>query len=224
MAREHDVTFRAMGCEVRLLIAAPPARALAAAARERAWIEDFSARLTRFEARSELCALNSDPRTEVPASPLLRAAVGAALWAVERTGGMVDPRLVGALERAGYGRSRDGAVPASLADALAAAPDRRPARPSRDDSWWEITIDHARGTIRRPPGVRLDTGGTGKGLAADAVAHRLAGIERFAVDCGGDIAVGGPRAETDPYVIDVRHPLMGATVHRIVLRGGAVAT
>ena len=44
----------------------------------------------------------------------------------------------------------------------------------------------------------FDTGGTGKGLCADAVAHRLAGYTRFVVDCGGDIAVGGVGAQLEP--------------------------
>ena len=43
----------------------------------------------------------------------------------------------------------------------------------------------------------LDTGGTGKGLCADAVAYRLGGYSRFLVDCGGDIAIGGMGAELD---------------------------
>ena len=43
-------------------------------------------------------------------------------------------------------------------------------------------LDHA-----ARPGLRLDTGGTGKGLAADLLAHRLDG--RWAVDCGGDLRV-----------------------------------
>ena len=30
------------------------------------------------------------------------------------------------------------------------------------------------GSIRRPPGLRFDTGGTGKGLAADLLAVRFA--------------------------------------------------
>jgi thiamine biosynthesis lipoprotein len=230
MAAEHDSGFRTMGCDVRLLIGAPlrpgvPAAAAAAAARrERAWLEAFSARLSRFDARSELCALNADPRPEVPASPLLRAAVGAGLWAAELTHGLVDPCLAGALERAGYDSSLDGAAPAPLAEALAAAPPRRPARPAPDSPWRQVAVDGARGTIRRPPGVRLDTGGTGKGLAADAVAQRLAGHARFAIDCGGDIAVGGPRALDDPYLIDVRHPLTGEIAHRVALRRGGIAT
>lgn len=229
MAEVSDTSFRTMGCAVRLLIEAPLRADLpdasAVAERERAWLEAYSARLSRFDERSELCALNADPRSEVPASELLRAAIAAALWAARRTGGLVDPRLVAQLERAGYDRSREVSAPAELLErALLAAPRRRAAWPAEDDSWRLIEVDDARGVIRRPPGVRLETGGTGKGLAADAVAHRLAGYSRFAADCGGDIAVGGPGALSDPYVIDVRHPLTGAVAHRVALSRGGIAT
>jgi hypothetical protein len=55
------------------------------------------------------------------------AAVGAALWAARRTRGLVDPTLLGELEAAGYAGDLDGSL--ALAEALAAAPPRRPARP-----------------------------------------------------------------------------------------------
>ena len=108
-------------------------------------------------------------------SPLLRAAVGAALWAAERTGGLVDPTLLGALRAAGYAESLAGRAPASLADALAAAPPRAPAlaAPARAPGGGSsCATATTASTARRALG--LDTGGTTKGLAADAVAHRLA--------------------------------------------------
>jgi thiamine biosynthesis lipoprotein len=223
---EHDSTFRCMGSDVRFLIGAPGRRshpsAGEAAARERSFVETFAARLSRFDATSEVGALNDDSRPEVPASALLRAAVGAGLWAAERTGGLVDPTLVGELERAGYAASREGVESAPLSEALAAAPPRRPARPSRRARWRHVTVT---GTgVRRAPGIRIDTGGAGKGLAADAVARRLEGYSRFAVDCGGDIAVGGEDALRRPYEIGVQHPLSGEIVHRLPIRRGGVAT
>jgi thiamine biosynthesis lipoprotein len=169
-------------------------------------------------------ALNADLRSEVPTSPLVRTAVAAGLWAAERTGGLVDPTLVPALERAGYARSRERATPAPLRVALDHAPPRRPARPDADAAWRKVAIDQAAGTVTRPLGLKIDTGGTGKGLAADAVARRLAGYTRFAIDCGGDIAVGGAGAKASPYLIDVQHPLSGEVVHRIPIGQGGIAT
>jgi thiamine biosynthesis lipoprotein len=160
----------------------------------------------------------------VPASALLRSAVAAGLWAAARSGGLVDPTLLDEIETAGYAESRDTSVPASLAAALAAAPPRRAAAPREAARWRDIEVDDARGTVRRPPGIRLDTGGTGKGLAADAVAHRLGGYRRFVVDCGGDLAVGGVGVLFEPVAVDIEHPLTGQTIGTLEVRRGGVAT
>ncbi len=225
---EHDVTFPAMGGEVRLLIGRPAAPGLADPARAadeaRCWIERFEAVASRFDPDSELCRLNADTRSTVPVSPLLATAVAAGLWAARRSGGLVDPTLLSPLEAAGYARSRAGQEPASLADALAAAPPRRPARPQPARAWSRVRVDAAGGLVRRPAGVRLDTGGTGKGLAADALAHRLRGYRRFMVDCGGDLRVGGVGIAETPYDVEVQHPLTGEHAHVLRLDGGGVAT
>lgn len=220
--------FHSMGSDVRLLIGAPLRPGLAppldAADRERAFVLDFAQRLSRFRPDSELSALNRDPRPTAPASQLLRTAVRAGLWAAERTGGLVEPTLVGELERVGYVTSRDGTTPASLTEALAHAPGRRPARPNPHSRWDAVEVDDEAGAITRPPGVQLDTGGTGKGLCADAVAHRLGGYTRYLVDCGGDIAVGGVGAQLEPFEIEVEHPLTGRSLGTIAVTGGGVAT
>jgi thiamine biosynthesis lipoprotein len=228
MSVEHDSTFHSMGSDVRLLIGRPLLRdALSpalAAERERAYVEDFAARLSRFREDSELTALNRDPRARVPASALLRTAVRAGIWAAQRSGGLVDPTLAGELERIGYAHSLDGREPVPLRDALAAAPTRRPAKPRAAARWKEIFIDDGSGRVVRPAGVTVDTGGTGKGLCADAVAHRLAGYTRFVVDCGGDLAVGGVGAQVEPYEVEVEHPLTGETISTLRIAAGGVAT
>ena len=119
----------------------------------RAGIEAIAARLTRFDPASELCALNADPRTEVPASPLLRRAVQAALLGARRTGGLADPTLLDAVEAAGYERSRIGVEPASLDDALRAAPPRRPATPGT--RWRAVEVRD--GVDRAPAGPASST-------------------------------------------------------------------
>jgi thiamine biosynthesis lipoprotein len=228
MIDELDYTFHAMGSEVRLLIgerlvnSAPPP--LEAADRERAFVLDFGYRLSRFCPDSDLSALNHDPAAIVAAPPLLRAAVSAGRWAAERSGGLVDPTLVRALERSGYDRSLDGVEPASLVEALAHAPTRRAARPDPSARWRSLVLDDQAGTIGRPPGVMIDTGGTGKGLCADAVAIRLGKYTRFVVDCGGDIAVGGVGAQLHPYAIAIEHPLTGESIGSIEVARGGIAT
>jgi thiamine biosynthesis lipoprotein len=111
-----------------------------------------------------------------------------------------------------------------LEDALAVAPERRAARPGPRSRWREVAVDDTEGTVIRPPGVMIDTGGTGKGLCADAVAHRLRTYARYLVDCGGDIAVGGVGAQLEPYRVDVEHPLTGRSIATVRLARGGVAT
>ena len=144
------------------------------------------------------------------APALLRAAVRAGVWAAERSGGLVDPTLVRPLEASGYARSligarariaRGGVAPGTAATAGCG--------PIRNAAWQKIRIDDDSRTVTRPPGVMFDTGGTGKGLCADAVALRLGGYTRFVVDCGGDIAVGGVGAQMRPYCVEIEHPLTG---------------
>ena len=220
--------FGAMGTAVRLLVGPPVDPALlpagAAAAVAEASVRRFERALSRFIPDSELCRLNEDPREEVPASRLLQLAVSAGLWAAERTSGLVDPTLLPALRAAGYGVSRAGVPSLPLAEALAAAPPRRRAAPSPRSRWRSIRVLDDAGAIRRPPGVEIDAGGIGKGLAADLLARRLAGYERFVVDCGGDVRLGGATPARWPVEVEVRHPLTGEVADTLAIADGAVAT
>ena len=73
---EHDLSFRCMGSDMRVLVGEPLEPGLpgpaAAAEAVRAFLVDFDRRLSRFKPDSELSALNRDPRSVVPASELLR--------------------------------------------------------------------------------------------------------------------------------------------------------
>lgn len=188
----------------------------------RAVVDDVEARLTRFRPDSELSRLNADPRPAVPASPILRRFVLAAGGAGRRSGGLVDATLLEALERQGYRGSRTGVAPAALDEALAAAPRRRPARPRPERAHAAVEIDE-RGRVVRPPGVRLDPGGIGKGLAADLAAATVPPGIRFAISCGGDLAVGGA-SPVSPWEIAVDRARTGPRVHRLRVRAGGVAT
>jgi thiamine biosynthesis lipoprotein len=70
----------------------------------------------------------------------------------------------------------------------------------------------------RPPGLRLDPGGLGNGLAADLAAASLPAGVRFAVSCGGDLALGGE------WQVGVGGVHRRGDVLRLRVRGGGVAT
>jgi thiamine biosynthesis lipoprotein len=209
-----------MGCDMRVLVedGADPHGAACAA---RTQLDAIDARLSRFRADSELAKLNADPRTTVPASELLRVAVRAAVWAAEASNGLVDPTLLGDLERAGYRHSLPSLAVVGIEEALNEAPPRRPAHARGDSRWRAIEIDDAAGTITRPPGLRIDTGGSTKGLSADATAHSLP-ASRYVIDCGGDLRLNAGGSE--PYGVTVEHPLDREPACTIPVSTGAVAT
>jgi thiamine biosynthesis lipoprotein len=194
-----------------------------AADRERRFVAKFETALSRFDPESELSALNTDPRQVVPASELMRAAVRAGVASARLSGGLVDPTLLGEIESAGYADTWEGSE-VTIGDAIAAAPPRRQARPRPQSHWSQFEVDDDAETVSRPAGVGLDTGGFGKGLAADLIAARLARFPRFVVDCGGDVRIGGADALVNPYEILVEHPLTGERVHALRLGWGGVAT
>ena len=276
--REHERRFDLFGTSVRILVGGPapagePSPELAAAVAE-AVLWSCQAELTRFNPDSELSLLNADPAPSRVTSKLLAAAVAAARTAAERSGGLVDPTLLGAIEAAGYTQSRVGIKPASLPVAIRVAPPRLPAAPApgsepiaadgregapgrepiaadghegapgsepiaadgregapgrepiagerheRGPAWAAIEV--AGREVRRPPGLRLDLGGTAKGFAADRAAAPLAGQQAFAVDAGGDIVVGGVAGAL--RTVNVAHPLEGGRTLEFDLIAGAVAT
>jgi thiamine biosynthesis lipoprotein len=223
---EFERRFDLFGSHVRLLIGDPAHRNSPSPEAMAIQIEFFlrilHKKLTRFESRSELCQLNADPTERCSVSPTLAAAIDAALWAARRSDGLVDPTLVAELEAAGYAESRANEIPAAIRDALGEAPMRRPASPSAHSYWQEVSVDAAAGIVTRPHGMRLDTGGSGKGLAADLAAERLGGYATFVVDAGGDLRIGGSRPVQRSVRID--HPIEEGTAHEFMLERGAVAT
>ena len=228
IAPSTDLRFEAMGTRIRLLVGAPTRAGMPpapeAAAIVRAWIEGFDRRLSRFRPESELNLLNSHPGRVFAASPLLSRLVESALEAAEISRGLVDPTMLGEIERAGYGTSRRPSDEPLLAEALVAAPPRRPAAPDPRERWRRFGVDPADGSVSRDPGLVIDSGGIGKGLAADMAFEMLRGHQRFLIDCGGDIRVGGIGARLDPYQIEVEHPLDRSRRRRVRLATGAVAT
>jgi len=220
-----DHRFAAMGGLARVTLESaihPEAELERCAGAIRAVVADAEAGLSRFRDDSELSALNRDRRRAVPASPLMRHFALAVRSAGARSGGLVDATLLAPLERQGYTTSRAGDAPAVLDEALAAAPPRRPARPHPARAHAGVRADE-HGRVVRPAGVRLDSGGLGKGLAADLAAITVPAGIRYAISCGGDLAVGGASAGS-PWEVAVHSARTGAPVHRLRVRQGGVAT
>lgn len=208
-------------CGARVIGPGRAGTAQDAAALVRRALLAWHARFSRFLPGSELSRLNADPRATVPVHPLMARLALAVREAGERSGGLVDGTLVAEIERAGYDRDLRHA-PLALATALALAPERAPAAASPWRRWRQVEVDLAASTVTRPPGVMLDSGGLAKGLFADVLGELLAGHAGFAIDCAGDLLVGGAAQIERP--IRVQSPFDGRTLHTFELSRTGVAT
>jgi FAD:protein FMN transferase len=219
---EQRDTFRCFGSQCTVIVAdARAAEAANAVAAGRRRLLEWHGQFSRFEPRSELARLNDDPDETVKVSPLMRRVVEAGIRAAQATGGLVDPTLLGQIERAGYDAHLEGpGLP--VGHALALAPAREPGGPSVGAWWRLVQTDRRTSTVTRPPGVRFDPGGIAKGVFADELAALLAGYEAFVVDCGGDLRLGGRLGLARE--VHVASPFDDAVLHTFTLRTGGVAT
>jgi thiamine biosynthesis lipoprotein len=191
-----------------------------AVARARTALLAWHDRFSRFLPTSELSRMNADPRERVEVTPLMARLAQAAITAGALTGGLVDATLLAEIETAGY--TKDLGEPLALERALALAPPRAPARPSRTPGWNRIEVDLGAPSIARPPSLGLDSGGLAKGLFADILAERLGTHDAFAIGCAGDLALGGSAGTMRP--VNVESPFDGSVLHTFHLSRGGVAT
>jgi len=220
LTREHGTAFACLGGRTAVMAGGPHAERLLAVTRSR--LLRWHRALTRFEPYSELSLLNAAPVSRVPVSELMCCFVAAGLEAARRTDGLVDPTLAGEIEAAGYDADWSGGS-LELGASLALAPPRAPARPDPRARWTRVAVDRSARTVNRPVGIRLDSGGVAKGLFADMAGDALADTPAYAVDCCGDLRLGGTDGlertveVTDPF--GRREPL-----HEFRLSEGGVAT
>ncbi len=220
---EATNTFTCFGGACTVLVDGPgpagePSDAVSAAADQLLlWHDQFS----RFKPASELSSLNGDPRDRVPVSPIMARFVQAVIDLAMLTGGLVDATMLDQIEQAGYKADH---LRASLALplALALAPPRQAAGPHPLAPWGHVEVDLQAGEVIRPQGVHFDGGGVVKGLFADVLGERLAGHDGYAIDCEGDLRVGGTAGVE--RTIQVTAPFDGSVLHEFAVSEGGVAT
>ncbi len=217
--------LRAMNTDVRLLIVGDELRAAAALERAAGLFAVYERALSRFDAGSDLSALNRARNGWTPVPALLFGALAAAAALSEETGGLYNPGVLPALEAAGYDRSFERLArprPDDRAEPNPAAPPPGANRPAAQPPY---ELDRGRQAVRLAPGVRLDLGGIGKGLAVDAAAAEFGDLPGFLIDAGGDIRVGGESPDGGPWGIAVQDPRdLDRDLAVLALQAGAVAT
>jgi FAD:protein FMN transferase len=170
------------------------------------WFATVEHVCNRFDPDSELFRLCDRPRVPVRTSALLYVAVAFAATVAELTDGAFDP-AVGALQQArGFTQSyRTGHK-----HIAAAGP----------GTYRDIALDRTRQTVTLQKPLLLDLGAVAKGLAIDLAARELAGLERFAVDAGGDLYCGGAIDERAGWQVGIENPggdgLLGTVTARHV--------
>jgi FAD:protein FMN transferase len=165
--------------------------------------------LTRFDVDSPLSRLNAAAGggwRAIP--PLLAAALAAAHRAYRTSAGIFDPRVIGALERAG---EHAGVVlPAS------------PAEFHAEECWLRLDIRRGLAALDAP----IDLGGIGKGLALRRAARavRRMRVANFLIEIGGDIVVAGAPPAGGDWMVAIEQPQSKDPAAVVGLRDCAIAT
>lgn len=189
----------------------------AAMAIVRQQFQEIDEACSRFRPASELSHLNRrSGGGAIPLSSLLEEAIVAALCSAAMTGGLVDLTVGKCVEEVGYTVSfRDLPADGPLLELHV----------RQVVGWHALGYDPVGHTLSLPAGVGLDLGASGKAWAADraaaAVASRL-GVSVL-VNCGGDIAVGGP-APRGGWPVRVSTDVDAGEWQDVVVFDGGLAT
>ena len=224
MPVEHRAAFDCFGgrCTVVVSDRRRPLDAARAAAEAKRSLLDWHRRFSRFEPDSELMRFNRDPRTEIEVTPMMARLIAAATAAARETGGLVDATLGAEIVEAGYAGHFDPHNSIGLEQTLADAPRRAPAGTNAATVEDRLQLDPETQVVTRDKGTHFDPGGIAKGVFADVLAARLAGFDAYAVDCAGDLRVGG--AAGWPRPVQVAGAFAPGTLHTFSIPAGAVAT
>jgi len=211
-----------MGTLFRLALYAPDAqRAEDAAAAAFSVLDELDARLSDYDADSELSRLSA---ASEPAAPTEWIRVSRDLGRVLARAKEISAASEGAFDvtcgnatRLWRRAIRERELPA--ADALAAA------LSATDWRAVELAPDAASVRLLRR-GMRLDLGGIAKGHALDRMLATLReqGVDRALVDGGGDLAASGAPPNSRGWIVQVRSGFDASDEDWLVLREEAVAT
>lgn len=209
---EHH--FRVMASETQLIVLDPAAGAIEAAERR---LHQLEQRWSRFLPDSDITRINTSHEQWVPVAPETLILIGTMQAASTETDGRFDPTLMHELLVAGYTTSIDDPARVSVTIEMSCM----------GLSVHDVIVDGPRSQVWVPPGLALDPGGLGKGLAADlAVNELLAGGSAGAlVSIGGDLFAAGRPPTPTGWLVVIEDPLeVDRDLLTMEFDGGGVAT
>jgi len=184
----------------------------------------IDATCSRFRGDSEINRVLATPGRDVQLSPVLNAAITAALRVAVLTDHLVDPTVAAAVIAQGYDSDIAAVVARAMTDGSIGT-STSAGRPA--PGAWRIRHDPATAVLHLPAGVAIDLGATAKALAADRAATRIARAtgRGVLVGLGGDIAVAGePPAGGWRVAIAEDHRGSAQTHQTVSITSGGLAT
>jgi thiamine biosynthesis lipoprotein len=170
---------------------------------------------SRFLPESDITRLNNAEGAPVKVNPLTAKLVSEMLAARVITDGEYDPTILPKLLAEGYAASRVNPSNITVLPASARWPIETTGTTIHDN------------IVTLPIGVTLDSGGIGKGFAADVLATMALeqGALGILAEIGGDVRIGGTPPDCGHWRIDIEDPFVESrSIARVNLVDGAVAT
>jgi len=213
-----SITFQAMGSKILIAMDTDEILLMDEAIKAREWFENWEESLSRFRLTSELSQLNRHQGIPVKVSDDFFAVATLAQNIEKRTNGLISPRILNALESAGYTESFENLF-AQTEKVLS-----QTFEPVEQEI-QQVILDKVNQTIAIHFGTQLDFGGFAKGWAAHQTMLRLKEYAPVLVDAGGDIAISGPLSEGVAWPVGVADPYNKENdLDLLMLKNGGIAT
>lgn len=202
--------FRAMGCQMRILVDTPHDATgdcqLVVDA-----VHQWEQTLSRFIPDSELNTLHHHSDQWQPVSPVLWSVLRTAAWAYTHTNGIIDPTIRRSLEDNGYNTTYT---------AIHGGHTHTSTLPD----WLSVRIDPDTPRVWIPAGLTLDLAGVAKSWAAQHALSLLQHYPAAAIDASGDICLHGSPSDTEAWPIGIDALPGFAEPDMLALRTHAIAT
>ncbi len=197
MIERYQQKYHALGSETVLTLVSDrsPSEIDQVFARLHQHITSFEARFSRFKDDSELTLFNRRAGEKVAVSEAFRRLLATAKDMSEQTGGLYNPFVLPALQKAGYLGSWPSPGVGSVATDFSAHQVVPSSHITVGDSWASL-----------PKNSALDFGGIGKGYLLDQLAAvlRAESLTGYWLSLGGDIMCAGYDLQHRPWHVAIQ--------------------